>query len=262
MTAKKTEQKAAPAAPAVPAPAAPPVPETPPAPDPIQQDLENPGPPEIIQQFVDVERGGVAWCELFGKKADEAGVVHLVKINVTQRDTDAISALRGLLAAIQVAKTEFKLNPYQPTFETVPAARPAQPPAQSAPALAPAAAPAPAAASATAPAAPAAPAAPQAPASPAPAAEQVLQVVKVDVKPRADGKVTLDLFAAGRKFADLHMTGTPEQLAAQFGGGWTPAHFGPNLSASYPVSLKVYWVNSARTNSQGNPYKDVTRIAA
>jgi hypothetical protein len=86
-----------------------------------------------------------------------------------------------------------------------------------------------------------------------------LKAVKIDVKPRTDGKVTVDLFGAGRKFADLHMTNTPEILAELFGEGWQPEHFAVATPVSYNIGLKVSWVQG-KPNTAGGFYKDVTMI--
>lgn len=219
--------------------------------------------PAVTSNGVDfsAERGGVAWTDIWGKAKDDNGLLHLVKISLTNRADDAETALRGLLKALHVAKEEFKLTPYQPEFLTprpanqapVPELQPVTPipgqPVQ----------PPPPPAKAAVPVAPPAPAAP-AGAAPAAKAEQTMAISKVEVKPRADGRVDVALYGPGRRFADLRMIGTPEQIAAKFGGAWLPAHFGPNVTTEYQVSLQAVWVFSDTKNSQGNPYKNVVRI--
>lgn len=200
------------------------------------------------QPVLNQERGGVAWCELWGKAKDEAGQVHPVKINITNRGENAEQALRGLLQALSIAKAEFHLNPYPPQFGNAPAPVQTQAPAAVTP-------PPPSGGTNPPPPAPGNPVEMQ---TGQPTAGGTMDIQKVEVQPRPDGKVTVSLFQAGHKFADLKMVGTAEQMAARFGGGWQKEHFAQ--VASYNVSLKVAWQNSTNLNSQGNPYKNVTGI--
>ena len=199
----------------------------------------------ISQPVLQQERGGVAWCELFGKVQDEAGQFHLVKINLTNRGENAEQALRGLLQCLSVARSEFHMLPYMPTI-----------PMPVAPVLS---VPVAVASCATTPPPPgAAPVStPPAQASNEPASGTFL-IVKEVVAPRQDGKVEVSLFAQGHQYADLKMIGEPEKIAAMFGVGWQAAHF--QAIATYNVSLKVAWQNSANLNKNGKPYKNVSAI--
>ena len=50
----------------------------------------------------------------------------------------------------------------------------------------------------------------------------------------AGGKVQVELFSAGHKWADLKAKGTPEQMVAKFPEGWTPAHFATAQTFDWP----------------------------
>ena len=211
-----------------------------------------------INQF-EQERGGVAWCDIYGMAKDEDNQMHLVKISLTNRDTNAEDALRGLLHALTVAKNEFRLTPYQPTAPLVPAVpnslkapAPIQAPA------APAVPPSPTYAPVVPP--PPAMAAPAPLPSQPPAGGGTYDINKITVISRDDGKMQADLFSQNLKYKVLSVIGNAEKLAEVFGvKGFTAAHFaGP---ATYPVQMKVTWKASDKLNSVGQPYKNVVSVA-
>lgn len=181
------------------------------------------------------EAGGIAWCELYGYSMDDLGERHQVKINLTCRATTGIKALDELFEALAYAK-ELKLTPYtrQGTAPKVdkPVDTPLDKPANNEPQ-----------------------------ANPVDQSEdKTFRIVKLDVTPRADGKVKVGLFGEGRKFADLNIVNTPERLALMFSktGKWEAEHF--TQSAAYKVDYIVGWEYSENKNSAGNPYKNVVSI--
>lgn len=226
--------------------------------------LEAPEPAQTVQIF-EQERGGVAWLDIYGQKNDDNGHPHLVKISLTNRAEDAEAALRGLLKAMAVAKNEFKLNPYQPDFNSQPTSRKQEP-----------AAAAPAKVKTTRavtdeegePDYEDEPEEPKKKAQPAKTGAANtsksggrMKIIKIKLTPRDDEKVTVDLFAAGREYADLHVVKTPDALAEMFGDDWEPEiNWDPTKAKVYNVEMWATWELSERLNSKGNPYKDVTEI--
>lgn len=121
-----------------------------------------------------------------------------------------------------------------------------------------------------APQTPQAPSAPKASAAPAPKVEtspvdtaqtNSLLVKKVKVEPQADGKVKLHLFAEGHKYADLYITRSLDamlKILENTGYQWSADFLGK--VAEYDMSFYADWKNSDKTNSKGNPYKDVIAL--
>jgi hypothetical protein len=210
-----------------------------------------------INQF-EQERGGVAWCDIYGMARDDDNQMHLVKISLTNRDCNAEDALRGLLKALTVAKNEFRLTPYQPTAPLVPAVPNSLKPSVAPVPVAPAVPPAPVYTPVVPP--------PPAMVAPAPLPSQpsagggVFDINKITVISRDDGKMQADLFAPNLKFKVLSVIGNAEKLAEVFGAkGFTAAHFaGPS---TYPVTMKVTWKASDKLNANGQPYKNVVSVA-
>lgn len=235
------------------------------------EEFIDPNPMEQNVTVVEGERGGIAWCHLYGlwvDKDSENKTPHLVDISITDRAENSWDALQQMLKTLSQAKA-MHLYPWQPDFSaSLPKNPPAQPKRETDPTGLPVTTvqpPAPAQPAGAPPVPASAPAAPRTPAPRPPVQSQpaqpkggLLNVVKVEIKPRGDGTTQVDLFGAGRKFADLHLYGDPEALADRFGAGWQPEHF--ETPASYNVALKVNWVESEKLNSKGNPYKDVTDI--
>lgn len=175
------------------------------------------------------EAGGIAFCELWGVSTDEDGVKHHVRINVTARDLTSISALRQLMETIKLAKSEYNLKPYQPGFGNVstPKAKPAEVnPSTNRP---------------------------------------VKQVENANtfhcqkiVVSQYNGKAKIDLFATGRKYAELTTYMEAERAASWF--GMDVEDF--TGTGEYPVSMMVSWAPSEKLNSKGNPYKNIIKVEA
>ena len=190
------------------------------------------------------EAGGIAWCEIYGKKSDDDGI-HDVKINLTSRGFTAIEALDGLLEALKIAKEKYHLTPYMvlkqaPKFEAV----------SQTPALA-AAAPA------------------VIPVANEPVYENVaaegtgtFHAVKMTVTPREGGKTKLDFFEVNHKFPDISAVMAPENLVdlMKLTGEWTVDHF--MKATAFEVKYMIQWRNSDKLNSKGNPYKNIVGITA
>ena len=105
------------------------------------------------------------------------------------------------------------------TPQTPPANLPANPPAV-AHQTAPQAIPAPQPSTMTPPPPPGVPGIIASPGAAQAATGGTFQIVRVEVTPRADGKVEIKMYAQGHKFPDLKMVNAPEKIAAQFGTGW------------------------------------------
>ncbi len=84
-----------------------------------------------------------------------------------------------------------------------------------------------------------------------------ITITKLEVVPRADGRVDLKFYGAGHKYPDLLSTRTPENavelLAAT--GQWTQQHFAG--AGVYQVKMLIEWTESEKRNAQGNPYRDI-----
>lgn len=186
--------------------------------------------PEFPQQLNLGEAGGVAYATITHEVANEDGSKGIMEISLTGRGLTATEALMNLLDGIRFANTKgFKshLIIHQPPA-------PAQPPA------------------ANAPASPAAVAPPASTPTPG-----ILRAVKMDIAPRSDGKVDIKFYGDGHKYADLTKVATLEQAVLFLApvGAFTAQHLAS--AASYVVNLDVRWAESTRTNSKGNPYKDI-----
>lgn len=85
-----------------------------------------------------------------------------------------------------------------------------------------------------------------------------MEIRRVKVEPQPDGKIKVELYADGHKYADLKMTmGLDATLKALAGTGyeWT-AEFLSKVS-EYDMSFYADWRNSEKLNSAGKPYKNV-----
>lgn len=109
--------------------------------------------------------------------------------------------------------------------------------------------------------------APIAPATPAPATQATpqmftMQIERMEITPRADGKVDAKFFQAGHQYPDLTTAKPPDALVAMLAqtGQWTAAHFA--AATQYPVKWIIEWVNSDKLNKNGKPYKNIVAIKA
>ena len=199
------------------------------------------------------EAPGIAWTEVYGKTGG-----HVMRINLTSRANTPQEALDQLMKTIAYGMEAYKLKPYNPNERTAPAQNLGTPGTKPAPVT-----PAPVAQPAT-PGTATPPPPVTTPAS-APATTSnggIMDIVKIDCTPVANGKSKLLFYAAGHQYADLTALMTPDQLAVlmQPTGAWTHGHFA--VAAVYNVNCKVEWKASDKMNSKGNPYKNIVRVMA
>lgn len=86
---------------------------------------------------------------------------------------------------------------------------------------------------------------------------------KIQIVPRPDGRVTMNYMAAGLRWPVVYSVRSKEQAATIINSVW------PNMNLSekdfaqakdFLLSGKVFWKNSDKMNTQGNPYKNIVRI--
>ena len=201
---------------------------------------------ETKKQVALPEAGGVAWVDLHGSKVED-GIKYDVKISLTHRAATSTEALQGLMESLAFAKAEYKLRPYQ--LRHKPEQKPAAVPA-----------PVPAPAPVEAPSGP-----PELEYTPVEAQGEpttgTMNIIKMEIAPRADGKTDLKFFMAGRQYPEIYACMTPEQLAPMLAntGAWTPDHF--KSPASHDINYVINWRNSQNTNKNGKFYKDIVTIA-
>jgi hypothetical protein len=84
-------------------------------------------------------------------------------------------------------------------------------------------------------------------------------IVKMQIEPRADGKVNIKFFEVGHQYPDITAVKTPAEGAVllQPLGGYTPAHM---VAGEYNITAAIEWVASYKMNSKGNPYKNIKSI--
>jgi hypothetical protein len=101
-----------------------------------------------------------------------------------------------------------------------------------------------------------------APTTPSQGKVNLLIATKMEVEPRADGKVNIKLYGSGHQFPDITKACAPEQAVSLFAetGAWTVAHFAG--AATYNVNVAVDYVLSEKLNKAGNPYKNIISIKA
>jgi hypothetical protein len=89
----------------------------------------------------------------------------------------------------------------------------------------------------------------------------VLNAVKMEVAPKPDGKAEVKFYAAGHQYADLYTTKAVGQIVDMLRetGNWQPEHF-TTTAQTYQVNMNIWWKNSEKLNSRGNPYKDIVSI--
>jgi len=89
----------------------------------------------------------------------------------------------------------------------------------------------------------------------------IIQAVKLEIKVVDEGKISLNWFASGHKYADIYTTRTAEkalELLQSTGEAWDESHL--LIYGKYDVSHNVYFRLSEKMNTNGNPYKDIVEI--
>lgn len=91
---------------------------------------------------------------------------------------------------------------------------------------------------------------------------KTIRAVRMDVMPKPDGKVTLEWYMDGHKFADIYTTRTLDNAVNLLlpTGAWTADHL--KEAQTYSVRHVITWRDSEKLNSKGNPYKDLVSITA
>ncbi len=188
------------------------------------------------------EAPAVIFTQLYAPKGGQ-----VVQFNLTCRGNSVREAIDALVDGINYAKTK-GFSVIRPMGET-PAVQPAtthvnapQTPV-------------------TAPVPVNVPASPATPALSTNNSVKTIHAVRMDVQPKPDGKVTLEWYADGHKFADIYTTRTVENAVNLLSatGAWTPEHLGK--AQSFTVTHIITWKDSEKLNSKGNPYKDLINIA-
>jgi hypothetical protein len=182
------------------------------------------------------EAGGTVWGKIYGHKLVD-GQTYTIEINITSRELNAELALESYIRTVKIAGEKYNMFPYNLAVRTVEAPK-------------------------TAPV-------------PAPVKEedpfkdpvyesvdgvQYLNVIKLKILPGTDGNTLVEMYCAGREYADLKVKMTPEKLVGMFKntGKWTSAHF--ERPSEMVVNYSVGWKNSTNLNKNGKPYKNVTTI--
>lgn len=188
------------------------------------------------------EAGGVAWCDIWGTKADNDGEPRVVKISLTSRAANPKMALDALLDALTYAK-DLNLHPFQPMAKSAKVETFAAPTTQAAAPTVQAAAPMAAAAQNL-------------------AEGGQIKATKMVVAPRTDGKTKLDFYETGRKYPEIAAVMAPEQLANMMqatGDAWEASHF--TAIAEYDCNYIINWRPSKALNQNGKPYKNIVSVA-
>jgi hypothetical protein len=209
--------------------------------------------PEVSQEvehIADVTSG--AFLDMWSVRVID-GKQYKTKIGLSVRDADPVKAFSKLVEAVAELEKKYKgFTPYNPDeFRVVVNKTDPQPQVPATPA-----APAPAGAKA-------APA--PAPVTPAPAATPAtgggaVEVNRVTVTPNAEGKVKIEFWKTGRKYAELYATWTPEYASEMFSkldASWTVDKFAK--AVAYDATFTAEWVNG-RPNPKGTPYKDIVDL--
>jgi hypothetical protein len=207
--------------------------------------------PEVEPQLIADMTSG-AFLDMWAVKIID-GKQFKIKIGLSTRAATPEAAFTKLIEAVK--KLEVKYNsftPYNPDeFRVVTNGNKATEP-QKAPE---AKTPAPAGAKA----APAPASATPAPATPATGGGAV-EVNRVTVTPNAEGKVKIEFWKTGRKYAELYATWTPEYASEMFSkldASWTVDKFAK--AVVYDATFTAEFVYG-RPNPKGTPYKDIIEL--
>lgn len=185
----------------------------------------------------------VVFTKLYGLLTPEEGKdPQVIEFNLTVRGEDPKEVIDKIFEASKYAKDKWKLSLANPNVKSSPK-------------------------TSNQPGAPAAPGAPKAPsATPGTGSAQqnggVINAVKMEVVRTPEGKVTLKWYRAGDRFPEIYTTRSPEkalELLQSTGEDWRTEH----ISASYmynDIGHVIRYRLSEKTNSKGNPYKDIVEI--
>lgn len=210
------------------------------------------------------EAGGIVWTEMHGVKKHRDGSVQTFKVNVTGRGRSAKEAFANLVELITDGKMsleEFRKSCDLSLFQYVP-------PSQSAPAVN-------KLANIDNPILTGTPVQPTGTPPAVQSAQElggvvtggIINVVALDITPRADGKVSLAFFGNDRKqprnqYADLTWVTDVDHAIEKLKvvTGFAGQHF--KVAGTYNLPCKLHWVPSAKKNANGIPYKNVDHFEA
>lgn len=88
-----------------------------------------------------------------------------------------------------------------------------------------------------------------------------MNIVRMEVTPRADNRADLALYMQGHKWPDLKVNNWPVPKLIELlspTGEWSEEHLA--VSQSYTVNFIAEWANSTKLKQSGEPYKNVTAI--
>lgn len=197
------------------------------------------------------EAGGICWTEWHGVKSHADGSVQTFKINITGRGRNTKEAFANLVELI----TDGKMSPEEFRAETKLSLFPYIAPSIKAPEVKtlanianPILIP---------------------PATPLQLAEElggiaggVLDIVHLEITPRADGKCDLKFYGNDKaqprnKYPDLTWVTTVDYAVDKLKtvAGFSGEHF--RVSGSFELKCKLVWVASEKLNRNGVPYKNI-----
>lgn len=188
------------------------------------------------------EAPSVIFTQLYAPKGGQ-----VVQFNLTCRANTAREAIDQIIDGINYAKSK-GFSVIRPMGETPTMAATPAPDAHAA---------------TTTPAPVSAPAAARSSAAPAAnGSAKTIHAVFMGVQPKPDGKVTIEWFCDGHKYADIYTTRSIESAVNLLAttGSWTADHL--KEAVRYKVNHLITWKDSEKLNSKGNPYKDLLSITA
>lgn len=201
------------------------------------------------------EAGGICWTEMHGVKIGADGSTQTFKINVTGRGRSSKEAFANLVELItdgKMSPEEFRTATKLSLFQFVAPSTKAPEVKVLANIANPIVTP---------------PAIQQAQALGGTVSGGVLNIVKLDISPRADGKCDLKFYGNDKaqpknKYPDLTWVTTADYAIDKLKtvAGFSGEHFA--MVGSYDLKCKLVWVASEKLNRNGAPYKNVERFEA
>ena len=191
------------------------------------------------------EAGGVAFAQIRHIREVDGGT-EVLEVNLTGRGRNAREAFENLGDCLKYAQKQ-GWSAYRKVNE-LPVKAQAKAPAKAGP-VTPVKAVATSAVSASG--------------SPAQYSSGIFHVTKLEVTPRADGKVTLGFFEPGHKWADITKVCTVDVAISTLAplGDFTEEHL--RVPAVFDdIFAEIRWIDSENLNSKGKPYKNIVEIKA
>lgn len=190
------------------------------------------------------EAGGVAYCQIRRVRDTEDGGSEVLEVNLTGRGHDCVEAMKNLLNGLHYAVgAGFSIYRRLDKGVAVPTGLPK---GDATPGATPGTVPPPDGNMTMTPT----------------DGGGIIIANKINIVPRADGRVSIEFYGAGHKYYDLMRICTPEQAVELLRpvGGFTVEHMGKAQVYDKGVNLEIKWLPSERLNSAGNPYKNIFSI--